>query len=163
MTKKTKSLIVKKAWEIFRTLKGDRDAKLSQAFTLAWEEYRRCHNRRFGTPLIEGEEVVVEGEHYKTKYSGEKSFSHSCLVASYSKRIHELYVQYAKVYYKDVIRPGVTAVSMVVDHGFVDGEPVNVDLNSNCIDRVYGDTYCIKETLKKYGFKWDRAEGAWVR
>ena len=163
MTNKIKSGIAKKAWEIYRTLEGDRDAKLSQAFTLAWEDYRRYHNRKHGTPLIYGEAVEIDGEHYKTTYASEKSFSHTVLQATYSRRRHELYVEYAKVYYGEQIRPGVTAVSMVVTNGFVDGEPVNIDLNSNCIDVVTGDTYCIKETLKKYGFKWDKSESAWVR
>jgi len=48
--------------------------------------------------------------------------------------------------------------------GFVNGRPIGpVDRVLMNAQKVYGKTYTIQEYLRKYGFKWDANEKAWIK
>ena len=60
--------VMKRAWEIFRTLTGDRDAKLSYALKKAWEEAKSKAKKRINGILVK--EFASQEDYENYRYSG---------------------------------------------------------------------------------------------
>lgn len=60
--------IMKRAWEIFRTLIGDRDAKLSLALKQAWEEAKSKAKKRINGVLVK--EFASQEAYENYRYAG---------------------------------------------------------------------------------------------
>lgn len=63
-----KKEVMKRAWEIYRTLEGDRNAKLSQALKQAWAEVKTVDSEIVLPELIGSEKQVAWAEKIRKNY-----------------------------------------------------------------------------------------------
>ena len=156
-----KKSVMTRAWEIFRTLVGDRIAKLSQALKMAWEEVKNVA-KKVVTPFTSGEAVTVDGFYYTVIGCFTNPFTVNCLDATYNDGV--LTLNYARdLEWGEVCGRGKKEVKFTVEHGFIDGKVINMDLANECVKEIKGKTYDIKNTIKEYGFKWNKESKSWVR
>lgn len=133
-----KRQVMKRAWEIYRTLEGDRIAKLSYAMKQAWEEI--CNpekemvvNLRYR--VYEVRPVAGNGVEIAKVEPAEK------IVKSFSNA-KGIYRSRYEMIVIDFVRPNFEGLS---DKAF-----------------VVGETYDVHEGLKKAGFSWNKSSKAWV-
>lgn len=150
--------IMRKAHKLAKELIGDYVARLSYALRQVWAEVKEMAEEI--TPFVDGEAEEVNGYYYHNAVTN--PFTKSAYVAEFKDGILE--VDYAEPEWGEKSSNGKrTAVTFKVQHGFTERDAVNIDLTNECIKVIQGETYGIKNIIKKFGFRWNREGKNWVR
>lgn len=142
--------IMKRAWEIYRTLTGDRLAKLSQALKMAWAEAKAPHEKVYGGEVATITEsnlnkLIAMGATRWTKYNKDRLY-----LSKAGKNIINLVVEYGKKGHWDRVTVDGEETSnhqagkimMMYDHAYIDlttGKLCDV-LEESC-NRKYVDMF----------------------
>lgn len=176
----TKSQIMKRAWEIYRTLiGGDRIARISVAMKQAWAEAKATPKTSYiseDKALYNNEEILI------VKKIANFSLSDTDVLVPVSDGNGNITLKYAEPFeYKErnskstyaiyKLACGITNADYCYDYeekSVVNSENEIYDIKSvgidwNNVKSVSGKTFNVKSLLKAKGFKWNGTAKNWVK